>query len=295
MDQFHAQLGADPGQRRINKSTAVVDIDSLGDPVGLQGRAQRGREPDGVFGERPTGRGDQAGVVVHKREQVRFPAPDPRSVQPVADPDLVRAGRFEPPGRRGRGAGGDVQGAEVAQQRRFGRGVTEGFGHDPPDLGRGAVRALPLQRLRQRQGLGRRHRTGGPLTRFEPVEPVPVPGADPPVQGLPRVAHGPPVRAGVLGGGQGADHRPALAAGQGLVRGAADQLVTKQGGLFRPVLAGQRPALRFGSCHGSSLLVNIAGNDGPGRVSRGLAHPCRARARASGPTRVGPDRATASR
>ena len=259
MDQPDPEPGADPRQRRIHEGGAVVHVDGLGYPVGLQGWAQRCGQPDGVLGERPAARGHQSRMVVEEREQVRLAAADPEPVQPVADPDLVRAGRLEPAGRLGRAARREVEGAEVAQQRRLRRRIAQCLGHDPGDLRRGPGRPLALQRRRQRQDLRRGDRALGPVLGLEPVEPVAAPDADPPVDRVLGHEYRLTVGAPMLGHRQRPDHRAALAACHRVVRGLADQLVTEQRDPLGPVLAGPGPAL--GHCaitHQGTFLTRMS-------------------------------------
>ena len=159
VDELYAEDGAAAQQPRIDERAAVVQVDGLRDAAPLQGGAERRRHPDHVVVIGPPGAHHGAGVVVEEREKVGLAPGDDRAVEGVAGPHLVRPGALEPaegplllllPRR-------DVQLQPLEQplqgpvRRRPARRQLQ----DPPDLGGGPPRLLPLQRLRQRQHLRR--------------------------------------------------------------------------------------------------------------------------------------------
>ena len=175
-------------------------------------------------------------MIVEEGEQVGFSAPDPRAVQRVTDPTLVGCTCLEPAEHRccaGTRAA-QLEAVEQAQQRGLrGRVATRGP-QDPRDLRCGALGVLPLERGSQLQhpgvnpGPGLAGRGGQGLEAAGPV------AAQPPVQGVTRIAVLPAERAGMgLGGDRADDPAPRLAR-QTPIQGGADHLVAEQRHLLRP-------------------------------------------------------------
>jgi len=90
VDQLDAEPGAGPQQPRIDERRSVVDVDGLRDAPGSERRAQRGGQPDRVFGEPEPGGHHRPRVIIDEREKIGLAAVHPDRVQRVPGPDLVR-------------------------------------------------------------------------------------------------------------------------------------------------------------------------------------------------------------
>jgi hypothetical protein len=225
------QRRARPQQRLRRERRPVVDIDPPGDPPSREPGPQGGFEPHGVFGVTPPIADQQPAVVIDERQQVDLAPGNHRAVQGVADPQHVGRLGLEPAERFGRPpvrTNVEAQPGEQALDRPRRRRPAMVSFDDPTHLGRGARRALELQRDREFQqrcrGLGlRRPRLGD-----QSVEPAGAPRPDPAVQRGP--AHRDPfaVRAEMVAGSEVADQSPALGRRQRRVRGFADQRIAEQ-------------------------------------------------------------------
>ena len=223
---------------------------------------------------RPPGAHDGAGVIVEEREQVRLRPADHRSVEGVAGPHLVRPGALEPaqgPVRYlSRGRGVQLEPLEQPLQGAVRRRPARGGAQDPADLRRGPLRLLPLQRLGQRQHLGRGPRRGLPRRRHQRVEPALLIGPPPPAQRLIRHRHRPPARPVVDTAGQ----RPGPPAPLGRRKPRLGELLhqrvpeqARRPGPLQPRL----PVQLVRSCHDlSSLPARIRGRSDSDRTSRNV-------------------------
>ncbi len=229
----------------------IFRLHALRDAADGQGRAQRGRQPDGVLGEPPPVTDDDAGVVVDEREQVGLPAADPRPVQGVPGPQLVWPLGLEPAEHRRRldRSAGDLQAraVEVPQQRGL-RGGPPGLGpQDPRDLRDRPAWTFPLQRHGQFQDGGVGAGIRGPPGRDQRVEPAAAPPADPPIQMVTGVTHRPAHRVDVLLRGQRPDHPATLPRRQARISSITDQPVTEHP--YRPGLLPPDVLLILGRVH----------------------------------------------
>jgi len=94
---------ADPEHRQAalelagDERRAVVDVQGAGQPAGGEPSAQRGLQPEGVFGSCPAVADQAAGVVVDGGKQVGLAAGHGRAVQRIGGPQLVGGLGLEPP------------------------------------------------------------------------------------------------------------------------------------------------------------------------------------------------------
>ena len=239
MDEPDAEDGAAAQQPRVDERAAVVQVDGLGDAAPLQGGAERRRHPDHVVVISPPGPHHGAGVVVEEREKVGLAPGDDRAVQGVPGPHLVRPLAFEPAERLpllllpGRGV--QLQPLEQPLQRPVRRRPPRGQLQDPPDLGGGPPRLLPLQRLRQRQHLRRGPRGRLPRRRHQRVEPAGLIRPPPPVQRPPRHPHRLPARPVMDTAGQLPGPPPPLRRAQARLGELLHQRVPEQARLPGPL------------------------------------------------------------
>jgi hypothetical protein len=75
---------------------AVVDVQDTGQPAGGEPGAQRGLQPQGVFGVGPAIADQGAGVVVDSGKQIRLAAGHHGAVQRISGPQLVGGLGLEP-------------------------------------------------------------------------------------------------------------------------------------------------------------------------------------------------------
>ena len=203
VDQLDAELGAGPQQPRVDERLAVVDVDVLGDtprrPAPGAARRPAARCPR----RSPTGARPQPGMVVEEREQVGLAAADPRAVQRVAGPQLVRAarprtGRTPAAGRR-----------PAARSAQCGRSAAAGSAREgaQPGAGRagsGATCAAVRSGFSRFSAAASSSTSAGvrgvhlPRRGHQRVEPARAPVPDPPVQRLAGTPHRLAERAGVL-------------------------------------------------------------------------------------------------
>lgn len=163
---------------------------------------------------------------------------DLRSMQGVADPELVRTRGLEPAERLRRlpvRTGQQLQPLQVPMDGAVGRAPPEVLLQDPHHLRGRPRRVLPLQGRGQVQDLLRRARgdlAGRRQQRFQAaLAPELEPAVHRPACDLDRL----PERIRVHFSGDRPDHRPALPRRQGSVSRLTDQLVTEQSDLVGPL------------------------------------------------------------
>jgi hypothetical protein len=237
VDQLDAERRAGPQQPGVHERGAVVHVDAFRDAAGGERRPQGGGQADGVLGETEPVADHGPALVVDESEQIRFAAADPRPVERVPGPKLVRVPGLEPAEDLPAG-GGQVQarsakcrcsvrsvGAQPALCRRIRRiwaAVRSSFSFfnaTASSSSSGGVRGTHLR------GVG--------ASAAKPLAPVP----DPPVQRPPGHGDPPAERVGVLGPGDPPTQSAALPRGQRRVDQLLDQRIPKQGhlpGLLRP-------------------------------------------------------------
>ena len=231
VDEADAEHGARPQQRGRHERAAVVDVDRARDPAGAEAVTQRRLQADGVLGVAPPVAGDGAGVVIDEREQVGLLSPDPRAVQRVTSPTVIRRGRLEPAERLRRaavGPGVQPQPGEQALDGPLRRRPPLSGGDHRGHLRRGASRRLVPELHCQVQHRRRRLWLRASSCRHERVEAAGPPAPDPAVEGVAADAHAFTVRPGVVAGGKRAHQRAALGLGQRQVGRFADQRVAEQ-------------------------------------------------------------------
>src|ERR1700754_345237 len=93
--------------------------------------------------------GQQPGVIVEEREQIRLAQLNSYAVQRISNPKVIRVLGLEPAEHRrrscGRG-GGEAESVEVALQGAFIRGPAQLGAQDPLDRRGGALGGLPAPR-----------------------------------------------------------------------------------------------------------------------------------------------------
>ena len=258
MNQAHTEFRARPQQPPIHIGRAVIDIHGLGDAAGGQRRAQRGGQPHGVLGIAPPVAGQQPGVIVQEREQIRFAdhqfvsrathlqskghsGARPRTGRTPPGPTRavapVRPSRWK---LRCRVRSSGAQPSWVRRIRRIAAAVRSGFSRRSATASSSTSAGVRGVHWR---GLGTS--ASNPPARQSRIQRSMVCRADP---------HPPPERVGVLARRQLAHHLSPLLGGMRRIGSLPDQLIPKQSD--RPGPLGPHPRLIIADRHRPPPLLS---------------------------------------
>jgi hypothetical protein len=120
MHQPDPEFGTRPQQPGIDKSGPVVNVDGGRNASSGQRWFQRRGQAHGVLGKPEPVPHRETRMIIQKREQIRFSTTDPRPVQRITHPPLVRCLSLEPAEHHAAASGGAHQLAAVKQPQQRG-------------------------------------------------------------------------------------------------------------------------------------------------------------------------------